>query len=118
MSDDFLKLAAQEINQDIAAISVIVNSCNTDNDVIKKASNIEKHIHKIKGLAPMMGKKDLGDLASQIDFILKKIIDGQNIKFFNQLSECVSLMKTSMDPDCDLREIKKHIETVIGNLKS
>ena len=46
MSDDFLKLAAQEINQDISAISVIVNSCNTDNDVIKKASNIEKHIHK------------------------------------------------------------------------
>jgi HPt (histidine-containing phosphotransfer) domain-containing protein len=117
MSDDFLKLAAQEINQDISAISTIMNSCKTDNDVIQKASNIEKHVHKIKGLGPMMGKEDLGNLASQIDFILKKIIDGQNIKFFNQLSECVSLMKTCMDPGCDPDEIKKHVETVIGNLK-
>ena len=117
MSDDFLKLAAQEINQDISALSAIMNSCKTDNDVIQKASNIEKHVHKIKGLAPMMGKEDLGSLASKIDFILKKIIDGQNIRFFNQLSECVSLMKTCMDPDCDQHEIKKHVKTVIDNLK-
>lgn len=117
MSDDFLKLATQEIHQDISAISVIMNSCKTDNDVIKKASNIEKHVHKIKGLAPMMGKEDLGYLASQIDFVLKKIIDGQNIKFLNHLSECVSLMKTSVDSDCDLSEVKKRIETVIGDFK-
>ena len=117
VSDDFLKLATQEISQDILAISAIMDSCKTDNDVLKNASSIEKHIHKIKGLAPMMGKEDLGDLAARIDSVLKKIIDGQNIPFFNDLSDCVSLMKTSLNSDCDLSEIKKRLETTLDGLQ-
>lgn len=117
MSDDFFNLASLEINEDVSAISLILNSCKTNDDVIKKASDLEKHIHKIKGLAPMMGKEDLGDLASEIDFVLKKIIDGQYIPFLNELNDSARLMEASLNSECDFSEIKKRIKNTLHNIK-
>ena len=36
--------------------------------------NIEGHLHKIKGLSPMMGKERIGKISEMIDSILKNII--------------------------------------------
>ena len=118
MSDEFIELATHEINQEISDMFAIMNSCKTNDDVIQKASIIERHTHKIKGLAPMMGKEDLGELAAVIDTVLKRIIDGKNISFFDELSNSISLMKTSMDSSCDLSEIKTRINAILNSCQS
>lgn len=119
MSDEFIKLATQEINQEISNLFKILDGCESNTEVISNASNIEKHTHKIKGLAPMMGKEDLGELASKLDFVLKKIIDGTKIDFFSDLRDSVVLMKNNMSSSgCDLSEIKERIEKISMHLGS
>jgi HPt (histidine-containing phosphotransfer) domain-containing protein len=117
MSDEFIKLATQEINQEISSLFKILNECKDNAEIISNASNIEKHTHKIKGLAPMMGKEDLGELASKLDVVFKKIIDGNVIEFFKDFHDSVILMKNHMSASgCDLSEIKERIEKVSVNL--
>ena len=60
MSDEFIKVSTQEINEEIASIKKILESCKTDSDISKNSQDIEGHIHKIKGLASMMGKPGIG----------------------------------------------------------
>lgn len=76
MSDEFLKVATAEINNEISKIQNILNSCKSNLDVSANAAKIQKSTHKIKGLAPMMGKEDLGNLSSLLDSLLKKITNG------------------------------------------
>lgn len=76
MSDEFLKIATSEINEEISKIQKILGSCSKNSDVYTNAVNIQNSIHKIKGLAPMMGKEELGHLSSLLESVLKKIIDG------------------------------------------
>ncbi len=117
MSDEFIKLATQEINQEISGISDILSSCKNNDEVIKQATPIERHVHKIKGLAPMMGQEGLGELASELDFVLKKIIGGMNIQFFDEISASVDAMKLSMvSSDYDLSEMKKRIRAISVHL--
>jgi hypothetical protein len=59
MSDEFIKVSTLEINEEIASIKKILESCKTDSDVSKNSHDIEGHFHKIKGLAPMMGKPQM-----------------------------------------------------------
>ena len=60
LSDEFLRVATQEINEELTQLETIVNSCNSDSDILKHCTDIESHYHKIKGLTPMMGKKEIG----------------------------------------------------------
>jgi len=113
MSDEFLKVATNEINQELSTISQILASCQNDSDVSKNSGVIEAHMHKIKGLAPMMGKENVGELAKTLDIILKKIIAGKNTSdFFESLSLSVIEMKKSMEKPHDLVKIQKDISDI------
>ncbi len=113
MSDEFLQVATKEINQELSGISQILNSCQNDFDVSKNSGAIEAHIHKIKGLAPMMGKENVGELAKTLDIILKKIVAGQNVPdFFESLSLSINEMKIAMEKPYDLGKIQKDISDI------
>ena len=79
LSDEFLRVATKEINEELAHIDELLTSCNSDSDIIKNCKELEGHFHKIKGLSPMMNKKRIGKISDMIDSILKHIIDGKNI---------------------------------------
>jgi len=116
MSDEFLKIATTEINGEILEIQNILNSCHNNLDVSANATKIQKSTHKIKGLAPMMGKEELGSLSSLLDSVLKKIMDGAIIdEIFESLIDAVAEMKNSMtDSDYNLDKIKQRISKIIS----
>jgi chemotaxis protein histidine kinase CheA len=114
MSDEFLKVATIEINDDISALEKILFSCKTDADVVSSADKFQKHTHKIKGLAPMMGKDDLGILSASLDAIFKKILNGSRVEnIFDVLNDSIYCMKLTMaEPSSDLTEIKNRISQI------
>lgn len=113
MSDEFIKVATKEIDEEIDSINKILKSCKTESDISKNSQAIEGHIHKIKGLAPMMGKPGIGVTAALIDSLLIHIIDGKNIEgIFSTLNESTVFMKDSMNgSEQKADEIKQKIET-------
>jgi len=118
MSDKFLKIATAEINNEISEIQNILNSCHTSLDVSTNAAKIQKSTHKIKGLAPMMGKEDLGNLASLLDSVLKKIMNGTvPDEIFESLTDAADEMKNSMtNSNYNLDEIKQRISKISSTL--
>ena len=118
MSDEFIELATKEINEEISGIDSILTSCSSNNDVILKSSQLERHTHKIKGLAPMMGKEELGELSSQLDTMLKEVINGKQIDdLFDIFTESLSEMKSSMsEPNSNLNTIIEKINKRLSNL--
>jgi len=117
MSDEFMKIATQEINDELSGISTILDLCQNDADVSQNSDKIEKRMHKIKGLAPMMGKETIGSLAKTLDSILKKIVSGQKVDgFFEVLSISIEQMKISMDKPHDLGEINKKISDIASKI--
>ena len=113
MSDEFIKVATLEIKDEIASIKKILESCKDDSDVFKNSESIEKHIHKIKGLAPMMGKTRLGEIAALNDKLLNHIIEGQNlVGIYSTLCESNVFMGQSIHgSDHSSQEIKQKIAT-------
>jgi HPt (histidine-containing phosphotransfer) domain-containing protein len=79
LSDEFLRIAKKEVTDDIAGIGNLLRNCTGDSDVFKNAPEIEKHVHKLKGLAPMMGHDQIGQIAALIDSLLKTAIAGKEI---------------------------------------
>ena len=113
MSEEFIKVATKEIDQELEKISSILQSCKVDNDVTKNSEKIEKHMHKIKGLAPMMGKVEVGELAKILDTLLKQIASGQKIdRFFETLTASIKQMKIAMKGPHDLTLIKKQVSDI------
>ncbi len=76
MSKEFLRVAKKEVSDDIVEIGNLLQVCSDDSDISKNAAEIEKHTHKLKGLAPMMGQIEIGDIASVLDTLLKLTISG------------------------------------------
>ena len=113
MSDEFIKVATKEINDEIASIKKILESCRNDADISKKCKLIEKHFHKIKGLAPMMGKKDIGEISALTDILLNHIMERNNLDgIYSILYECTVFMDNSMQGSKNNpREIIQKIET-------
>ena len=74
MSEEFLRVAKKEVSEDIDEIGSLLHACSSDSDISKNAVEIEKHLHKLKGLAPMMGHTEIGDIASMLDTLLKLAI--------------------------------------------
>jgi HPt (histidine-containing phosphotransfer) domain-containing protein len=112
MSDEFIAVATKEITDDVDSIENILKLCTNDIDIFQNASKFQKHTHKIKGLAPMMGKESLGDLSSSLDNIFKKIVNGDNVDgIFNLLQESITHMKKSMNElDYDFSQINEKIK--------
>ncbi len=110
ISEEFIEIATQEINDELSCISNILDSCENDGDIVKNSNKIEKHMHKIKGLAPMMGKEVVGNLAIPLDLILKKIIVGEKIDgIYEHLCISIEQMRTAMNNHQDIIKIQKMI---------
>jgi len=74
MSEEFLKVARQEIQEELDSLKEAFHACANDEQFYKKSKEIERHMHKIKGLAPMMGQENVGEIARMSDLILKQVI--------------------------------------------
>jgi len=113
LSDEFTKQAIKEIHEELEHNSQILKSCQNDEDISNKCSEIEKHLHKIKGLAPMMGQKKIGDLASLNDELIKKILEGEKIEgIFETIKQSNNLMKDLMrDSTVEIDGLKQTIKT-------
>lgn len=117
MSDEFIKMATDEINEEITQLLSILDTCHNDSDVSNNSENLEQHLHKIKGLAPMMGKSHLGNLAAFFDSILKQVNAGKQIDgIFDALKESLSAMNNAMtDSDVFLDQLQTKISKNISN---
>jgi len=113
MTDEFIKVSEKEINEDLEGISKILDSCKNDNDLKEKCQEIKNHLHKIKGLAPMMGKKGISEIASINDSLLKKILEDNMVDgIFETISESNQLMKNLMQGSTtEMNEFIKTIKT-------
>lgn len=100
MSDEFLRVAKEEVTDDIAKIGNLLKNCSEDSDISKNAIEIEKHTHKLKGLAPMMGQPEIGDIAATIDALLKVVISGKTIpEIFQAIKKSNQFMLDAINDD-------------------
>ncbi|NDB47065.1 MAG: phosphorelay protein [Nitrososphaeria archaeon] len=98
MSEEFLRVAKLELGEDITKIGILISGCSTDADVLTKTADIEKHIHKIKGLAPMMGQEHTGNIAALLDKILKTMLAGKSVSgIYNTMILSHDFMKNALD---------------------
>jgi chemotaxis protein histidine kinase CheA len=111
MSDEFIAVATKEVNTDIESLENILKSCTNDADISLNSPRFQKHTHKIKGLAPMMGKESLGTFSSLLDDFFKKMTDGVSINgIFDLILPSIIHMKKSMNEiDYDFSQITKNI---------
>jgi chemotaxis protein histidine kinase CheA len=94
MSDNFHKIARQEIQEELDSMKQILLQCNNDNDISKYGNKIEKHLHKIKGLAPMMDQNNVGEIAKLNDIIIRHIIEnGMLSGTYQIISESLHMMQ-------------------------
>ena len=100
MSEEFTRIATQEILEELSEILKILDTCKNDNDMVQNVDDFEKHFHKIKGLAPMMKKEQVGNLASLFDSLMKQIQNGHKLSgVYAVMAESISKMKTAMNED-------------------
>lgn len=85
MSDNFLKIARKEIQEELLGLERILSHCSSDVDISNHAQDMERHMHKIKGLAPMMGQKDIGEIAKMADALLKYVISNGTLADIHQI---------------------------------
>lgn len=94
MSDNFHKIARQEIQEELDNLKQILSQCNNDNDVFNNGDKIERHLHKIKGLAPMMDQNNVGEIAKLNDIILRYVIENGMLNGTYQIiSESLQMMR-------------------------
>ena len=94
MSDEFLKAARQEIQTELEGLDKVLMSCNNDEHVFKNSCKIESHLHKIKGLAPMMAQDKIGEVAKMSNVILQFIMDNGTLNgSYKIILESVEKMK-------------------------
>ena len=113
MSDEFIKVATQEINDELSSINSILESCTTDLLLKNKSNEIEGHMHKIKGLSPMMGQKEIGEISALIDTLLKtENIDNTFDGLLQVVIESIQFMKNAMNGNIEnFEELKQKITT-------
>lgn len=80
MSEEFLRVARKEVSEDVSEIGNLLQHCTSDEDVKKNMAEIEKRIHKLKGLAPMMGQEDIGETAALLDLLFKVMLEGKTVQ--------------------------------------
>ena len=118
MSDEFIALATKEINEELLEFGRLLLECKNEDDVYSNSEKFQKHTHKIKGLAPMMGKEELGNFSGDLDFVFKKIIDGNKIdNVFDLLNDSVALMQNSMsDSETNFLDVKNRLSQIFNDL--
>ena len=105
-------MAKKEVSEDIAEIGNLLKNCQNDSDVLKNAAGIEKHIHKLKGLAPMMGHEQIGEVAALVDKLLKVAMSGKEVSgIYDTLKNSHQFMHNTMNGvNVDLASLKGQIE--------
>jgi len=113
MSDAFIRVATKEINEELTSIDTILQSCKTDSDFYNKSEITEQHLHKIRGLAPMMGKIKVGEIAEMNDVLVLCIAKGKMVSgIVDVLKESTVFMKNDMNNNCTgFDELKQKIQT-------
>ncbi|MCV0401669.1 MAG: Hpt domain-containing protein [Nitrosopumilus sp.] len=114
MSDEFIKVATKEIQEDIHELEKTLSTCDSDDDLILNASKFQKHTHKIKGLAPMMGNDALGNLASLLDSVFKKIPTRSNVDGVLEILIGIIPSMTFLlnEPDSDIDKVVERITLI------
>lgn len=110
MSDEFFRIAQQEIRAELEGLEIIAKHCNNDEDIFKNSNVIEDHLHKIKGLAPMMGQEIIGNIAKTADVVMKHIIDhGRLVDSYKFILEIVENMKNCFNgqQSFDIEDFRK-----------
>lgn len=103
MSEDFLKVARQEIQSEIDGLKKDFLECTNDEQFYRKSRDIEKHMHKIKGLAPMMEQEKVGEIARISDIILKHVINHGVLKGSHDIIlEAVQRMNNLFERDANI----------------
>ena len=74
MPDEFLQVARKEIQSELSSLDQIVLRCKNDTHLFKNSKEVKGHLHKIKGLAPMMGEADMAEIAKIADAIMGQIV--------------------------------------------
>ena len=103
MSDEFQKVARYEIQSEIDGLNEVFLECIDDKQFFNKTKDIEKHMHKIKGLAPMMGQEKVGEIARICDIILKHSINHGTLKGSHEMIfEAVQRMSLIFNGDVNI----------------
>jgi len=98
MSDEFIKVARQEIQTELDSLEGIITHCNNDEQVFQSSKEIEAHLHKIKGLAPMMDQEHVGQIAKTSDAVMKHIIEhGTLADSYKFIVESIEGMRSLFD---------------------
>ena len=94
MHDKFTKIARQEIQTELNGLEAIIALCNNDEQIFQNSKEIEGHLHKIKGLAPMMDQESVGEIAKISDTVMKHIIEhGALVGSYKFIVESIENMK-------------------------
>jgi chemotaxis protein histidine kinase CheA len=109
MSEEFLRVARKEVNEDITEIGNLLKNCHDDSDILKKASDIEKRIHKLKGLTPMMGQEQIGEITVLLDKLLKIAMSGKTVP---------GIYGTIKDSHLFMQDAMNNVTTNFSSLKS
>ena len=107
MSDNFVKIARKEIQDELSGLQNILANCANDVDISDNAQNLEKHLHKIKGLAPMMGQQGMGDIAKMIDIIIKHVITNGTLEGTYKIITEANLMMKQLFDDSAIKNIQE-----------
>ncbi|MDE1727669.1 MAG: Hpt domain-containing protein [Thaumarchaeota archaeon] len=112
MSDEFLRVARQEIQSEIDNLNKIFLSCVNDEQLRNRSVEIARHMHKIKGLAPMMGQEKMGEIAKISDMVVKHIsshgiLKGAQGIILDAIKRMSSLCNGQTDIQVD--DFKKHV---------
>lgn len=112
MSEEFLRVAKKEVSEDISEIGNLLKRCQDDSDVIKNSADIEKRIHKLKGLAPMMGQEEIGQITILIDKLLKITMTGKMVPgIYDTITATHQFMQDCMNgTKTDFASLKNTIE--------
>jgi chemotaxis protein histidine kinase CheA len=119
MSDNFHKIAKQEIQEELDGLKQILLQCSDDKDISNIVDKIEKHLHKIKGLAPMMGQNDVGEIAKLNDIIVKHIIENGALNgAYRIISESLEIMQEIFNDTNkkDVTEFKNKIRKTFSDI--
>lgn len=104
-------MAKKELGQDIAEIGTLLKNCSTDSDILHNVRNIEKHTHKIKGLAPMMGQEEIGQIAALLDKLLKSVKSNESSGIYQTISKSYVFMQSTLSgANSDFESLRAEIE--------
>ena len=112
MSDEFHRVARQEIQSEMGSLNEIFLTCINDEQLYEKSTEIEKHMHKIKGLAPMMEQEKVGEIARICDVILKHVANHGTLKGSHVIiTEAVNMMSSLFSDHVDIQidNFRRHV---------